>query len=410
MLEVLTLEEARDRLLNSLGPISNQESLDVGGALGRILAEDITAPISLPPFENSAMDGYAVSTQDPVFSGPAPYRLKLVAKSYAGRPWTGTLTRGTVRIFTGAAVPRGADSIVLQEDVQLNDGEIEFTVKPAHMRHIRRAGSDVVAGDRLLVRGTRLRAFELGWLAACGIESVRVYARPRVGLFATGDELREPGSVLEFGQIYESNRLALHSLAQELPVEIRDLGILPDDKETLTRVLEEAASAHDALITSGGVSVGETDHVRDVVDALGTIDFWRVAIKPGKPFAVGRIGECLFMGLPGNPASAVVTFLLLAAPALTRLSGGAVRPPLEVEARLGETVVPPRGREEFQRGSCARDAQGLWVNPTGSQDSNRIGSFRDANCLIRLAPGTASLEPGTLVPVLPFDGLLKGGG
>lgn len=386
------------------------EPVRLKAALGRILAEDLKAPVSLPPFESSAMDGYAVRTQDPVFSGPAPYRLKVVARSFAGKPWQGTLKQGAVRIFTGAVVPKGADSIVVQEDARVQGDMVEFATRPLSMRHIRSLGDDVRAGDLLLSAGTRLRAFELGWLAACGFESLSVYTRPRIAIFATGDELRESGEALELGDIYESNRLSLLSLADALPVATEDLGILPDNPETLRQSLRAAAREHDALITSGGVSVGEPDHVRDIVSQLGTIDFWKVAIKPGKPFAVGHIGDCLFMGLPGNPVSAMITFLLFAAPALVQLAGGTPLPPFECDAVLAKSITPPRGRVEFQRGFCQGHTGTLQVAPTGRQGSNRISSFHGANCLIRLTPGDALLEVGSRVTILPFDSLLTGGG
>lgn len=406
---MLTPEEARSRLLRAVNPVAGSETLRLDAALGRFTAEDLKAPISLPPFPSSAMDGYAVRTQDPEFSKAGPYRMKVVAHSYAGRPWRGVLSRGAVRIFTGAVVPEGADSIVVQEEVRIQDDLIEFTTRPVPMRHIRSVGDDVHAGDLLLPEGTRLRAFEVGWLAACGFEKLRVRSRPRVGIFATGDELREPSEALEFGQIYESNRVSLRSLAHELPVITQNLGILPDNPRTLREVLCAEAKAHDALITSGGVSVGETDHVRDVVSELGRLDFWKVAIKPGKPFAVGHIGDCLFMGLPGNPVSAMVTFLLFGAPAFIRMAGGTVQAPLECDATLAEAVRCPQGRVEFQRGRYEQRPDGLRVAPTGAQGSNRIASFHGANCLIRLAPGDAPLKAGSRVPILPFNSLLKGG-
>lgn len=406
---LLSVAEALQKLLNSVQPVSAVETIGASEALGRILAEDVKAPLSLPPFDNSAMDGYAVRFDGPVFAHPPPYRLRVLGTSAAGHPWRGRIEDGAVRIFTGAAMPQGADTIVLQEDAVREGDTVEFADRPEAHRHVRSVGNDVQAGERILTRGTRLRAFEVGWISACGLHQVEVFGRPRIGMFATGDELREPGSRLAYGQIYESNRLTLKSLASELPVQINDLGILPDERSLLAHALAQAARANDMLITSGGVSVGASDHVRDVVSELGEIDFWRVAIKPGKPFASGRIGQCMFMGLPGNPASAVVTFLLFVAPALLQLGGGRPESPLEVGARLEAPVKPPRGRMEYQRGRYARVGEQLWVEPTGSQDSNRIGSFRDANCLVRLMPGKAQLKRGSNVRILPFHGLLFGG-
>ncbi len=405
---MLNVEEARHKLLQGIDAVTATERLEVSCALGRVLAEDIEAPISLPPFANSAMDGYAVSSSDPTFSGTPPYRLRVVGRSLAGRPWPGRLEVGAVRIFTGAAIPPGADTVIVQEEAHLHGNVVEFSERPSANRHIRAIGNDIQQGGLLCARGTRLRAFDLGWIAACGVRHLQAFRRPRVGIFATGDELREPGTALSHGQIYESNRLMLSSLAAPLPVHIHDLGILPDAPAPLESALAEAAETQDMLITSGGVSVGESDLVRAVLSKLGTVDFWRVAIKPGKPFAFGRIGECLFMGLPGNPASAIVTFLLFVAPAILELAGAKPEPPVEFTARLSVRTSRPQNRSEYQRAQFTRDEQGLWVRPTGGQDSNRIGSFRNANCLIRLEPGAHALRAGTKVPVLPFHGLLAG--
>lgn len=355
------------------------------------------------------MDGYALRCDDPAFAAPPPYRLRILGTSAAGHPWRGQLDEGAVRIFTGAAMPSGADTVVLQEDVSREGDWVEFAHKPEPHRHIRAFGNDVQKGAQILMRGTRLRAFELGLILSCGLKHIEVFRRPRIGVFATGDELREPDESLAYGQIYESNRLMLSSLASALPVTIQDLGILPDDQSQLKRSIARAASVNEVLITSGGVSVGESDHVRDVVAELGEIDFWRVAIKPGKPFASGRIGNCVFMGLPGNPASAAVTFLLFVAPALLQLAGGKPEAPIEIESKLSAPVKPPRGRTEYQRGRYRKIGSQLWVAPTGSQDSSRIGGFRDANCLIKLASGTRTLRRGAKVEILPFHGLLFGG-
>lgn len=403
---MLQLVDAQQRLWQGISPIATRETERVRDALGRVLAEDVFAPVDLPSFDNSAMDGYAVRTDDPAWRGAPPYRLPVLGTSFAGRPWRGTLGQGAVRIFTGAALPKGADAIIVQEDAELVGEQVHFKEHPVLKRHVRPIGDDVKQGSKLLSCGDQLRAFDLAWAAACGIESLAVFTRPKIGIFATGDELREPGADLAYGQIYESNRLMLKSLCARLPVEVSDLGILADDREQLLRSLGHAAECHDMLVTSGGVSVGESDYVREVVDTLGAIELWRVAIKPGKPFASGRIGDCLFMGLPGNPVSAVVTFLLFVAPAICRLSGGHAKSPLEVDALLEAMVKPSATRTDFQRGRAWREHDGLHVVPTGSQGSNRIGSFRDANCLIKLAPGSDARHAGEQATILPFEGLL----
>jgi len=403
---VLRIEEARQRLLGGIAPITETERIAVPDALGRILAEDVSAPVDLPPFDNSAMDGYAVNTQDPVWRGAPPFALQVIGTSFAGRPWHGKLTRGAVRIFTGAAIPNGADTVIAQEDAEHTDTHVVFNKTPSPNRHMRPVGDDVKKGSQIFARSDQLRAFELGWAAACGIETLSVFTRPKIGVFATGDELRAPGTALAYGQIFESNRLMLRSVSANLPAHVRDLGILSDDRAQLHAALGRAAQQHDMLITSGGVSVGESDYVRNVVETLGSIEFWRVAIKPGKPFASGRIGNCLFMGLPGNPASAVVTFLLFVAPAIRTLAGGHAPAPIEVDAMLDVAIEPSATRTDFQRGRYSQQRDGLHVAPTGSQGSNRIGSFRDANCLIKLEPGVNVRASGERVSILPFAGLL----
>ncbi len=405
----LDLDEALAAILADTRPVQDVELADVASALGRVLADDVSAPISLPPFAASAMDGYAVRTAD--LPGPPPYRLKVTGTSYAGHPLTAATPSGAcVRIFTGAAVPPDLDAVVIQEDCRADAGHVWVDAPVTPGDNIRPSGHDVSAGSRILDAGRRLNEFDLGWLAACGIARVRVRVRPTVGIFSTGDELVDAaaagGAGLRPGQIFDSNRLVLRMLLQSLPVHVRDFGILPDDRARIRDVLEEADAACQVIVTSGGVSVGDADWVKDVVAEIGALKLWKLNLKPGKPVAYGRLGNAAFFGLPGNPVSTIVTAMMLARPAIERLCGGQPRPPLAIPARLKGTLRHQRGREEFQRGTLTGSAGTLEVSVTGDQSSNRLASFAAANCLIRIPKDCDNLSDGSVVDTLPFRGAL----
>jgi molybdopterin molybdotransferase len=265
----------------------------------------------------------------------------------------------------------------------------------------------VARGAPLCEAGRRLGPFDLAWFTACGLTTIDVRAKLRVALFSTGDELRSAGEPLQTGQIYDANRFVLQQLLRDAPVALTDLGILPDDPTRIEATLRDAAAAHDAVLTSGGVSVGDADYVRDIVERLGRIEFWKIAIKPGKPFAYGRIGDCHFFGLPGNPVSTIVTFLLLVKPILAQLAGANAEVPPTVPAQLEIDVAHDKGRVEYQRGTFANVAGKLVVAPTSDQSSNRIGSFRGANCLIEIPRDCGNLARGSNVAILPLTGLLS---
>lgn len=368
-------------------------------AEGRVAAATVLAPVSLPPFDASAMDGFALRRSD--LDGPPPHRLRMVGESFAGRPWSQPIPAGSaIRIFTGAAVPAALDTVVIQEDCDYGGDEVRIRVTPEAGDNIRAAGHDVQAGQPLVAAGTRITAFHLGWMSACGVTQVSVFRRPRVGIFSTGDELVEPGGALGPGQIYDANRHLLSLLLSRLPVQLTDLGIVPDDPARIRAVLERAAAETDAIVTSGGVSVGDADWVKRIVDEMGALQFWKLNLKPGKPLAYGRIGRSVFVGLPGNPVSTVVTALLLARPALLRLCGCPYEAPPALRARLAQPIHHRPGREEFQRGIVREQDGELVVAVTGDQSSNRLASFAGANCLIRIAKDSGNLEAGEPVSVL----------
>ncbi len=385
------------------------EQVTLLGALGRVLAQPLHSPVDLPPFDNSAMDGYAVSTE--VTQDVRGSRFRRIGVSAAGHPFSGNVGPGEcVRIFTGAATPEGAQRVLLQEDCE-DDGEtVVVTGTPDPRSNIRARGNDLTAGSLLDPAGVRVDAFRVGRYAASGISHLAVYERPTVGVFSTGDELAPigtPPEALPPGSIYESNRHALMALMAGLPVIVEDLGGLPDDPQAIRAALEDAAGRCDVIITSGGVSVGDHDHVKAVVESLGSLDFWRLNLKPGKPLAFGRLKQALFFGLPGNPVSTIITWLLIARPAVLAMCGAKVVPPLRLQARLASEVHHSRGRTEFQRGRYGATPQSgeLMVEICGDQASNRLSSFDGANCLVEVPADADDLPVGSSVQILPLHAL-----
>jgi molybdopterin molybdotransferase len=409
MKDLMTVADARATLIRSVDVVASAaEMQSVRDARGRVSAEAIAAPMDVPPFAASAMDGYAVCSHDPVFSSRRPHRLRVCGESLAGRPLATPLpTNGAVRIFTGAALPPRADSIVIQENASRSGDEVTLDDLPAQGRWVRHPGHDVRRGTEVVPAGRVLGAFDLAALAACGIDRLPVRPLLRVAVFSTGDELREPPALLAPGQIYDCNRLVLRELLADCPVVVDDLGILADEPELIARTIDAAARSHDALLTSGGVSVGEADHVRAALDRVGRLDFWKVAIRPGKPFAFGRAHDCAFFGLPGNPVSAIVTFLLLVKPALDVLAGASPREPIRADAIAATDIEHEPGRTEYQRGRCDWRDGALVVTPSGDQSSNRIAGFADTNCLIELEKENPGVPRGARVQVLPFRGLVS---
>jgi molybdopterin molybdotransferase len=406
--EFLGLDEALTLLRSIVAPLpAAPESIPLDAAVNRVVAETIVASMNVPPFTASAMDGYAVCSSDPVFAAAPPYRLPLQGESLAGTPFAEPLRDNqAVRIFTGAVVPARCDTVAIQEDVQRVSDAVILQTRPPRGANVRPAGHDVHLGSTLLEAGTTLGPFDLAWLTACGERRVHVQRRIRLALFSTGDELRDVGSTLNVGQIYDANRFVLTRLLAPMAVTIDDLGILPDDPAVIETTLAAAAREHDVVLTSGGVSVGDADHVRNVVARLGQIEFWKIAIKPGKPLAYGRIGHCHFFGLPGNPVSTIVTFLLLVKPMLAQLAGARPTARLAVSATLDVDIAHEPGRIEYQRGSYSANNGVIHVRPTSDQSSNRLGSFNGANCLIEITRGSGDLPRGADVTILPLTGLL----
>ena len=400
---MLNVDQAFRKLAELVRPVADTEETALIDALGRIAAKPVVAPVDLPPFDASAMDGYAVAATS--LDVASEQRFEVIDQSLAGRPARRAIanSRQAIRVYTGAVMPQGANAVVLQENV-IRQGVAILTTAPIHVnQHVRHRGHDVLRGNTLCQRGTRFSHFHLAWFAACGIETVSATRCIRVGVFSTGDELAMPGKTLGPGQIYDSNRFAIHSLLQQKAVEPVDLGCLPDDPAVVAKALGNAAERVDLLVTSGGVSVGDADFVKQAVEDVGAIDFWRIAVKPGKPLAVGRIGNALFFGLPGNPVSAIVTYLLFVAPAIDGLGGGRISGPLTLPALVrGEAKHSP-GRREYMRGIMTMSGGRLVATPTGDQGSNRLATFADANCLIVIHEDTGDLHNGDPVHVIPLS-------
>ena len=407
--KLLSVEQGRERILQAVHTVTATEQLHLTAALGRILAKPVVSTIDVPPFANSAMDGYAVRSSD--CTDTVQSELSVIGSSFAGAPFAGTVATGQcVRIMTGAVVPDGADTVIMQENVERNAERITFSSKHVVAgQHVRYAGEDTRCGDTVLGSGIKLGAAETGLLASVGVSEVSVSRRLRVAFFSTGDELTGIGTPLAAGQIYDSNRYALHGMLAKPAIETYDLGVIPDQRAAVREAFQQAAEVADLVLTSGGVSVGEADYVTETLGELGEINFWRMAMKPGKPLAFGQLGDAVFFGLPGNPVSAMVTFYLFVLPAIRKMTGETPREPLLVQARCAVDLKKAPGRMEFQRGMLHREKDGsLSVSTTGMQGSHLLTSMSRANCFIHLPAASGGAQAGEWVSVQPFSDLDQG--
>jgi molybdopterin molybdotransferase len=393
---LIPLDDALTSLLAQVTPLAGTEALATAEARGRVLAADLVSPVDVPPADNSAMDGYALRAADAGALLPVTQRIP------AGSVPTPLAAGEAARIFTGAQVPAGADTVVMQEHTELVDGQLRVTQPVTAGAHVRRRGEDVRAGAVVLPAGTRLDAVSLGLAATAGAAQLTVTRRPRVAVFSTGDELVMPGEPLPPGAIYNSNRFTLRALLEGLGCEVVDLGIVPDKLDATRAALREAASRADVILTSGGVSVGEEDHLRPAVQAEGRLDLWAIAIKPGKPFAYGRVGEAHFIGLPGNPVSSLVTFLVLVRPFLLKLQGASRLAPRGYRIPAGFDWPKPDKRREFLRVRLD-EASGLAL--FGNQSSGVLTSAFWADGLVDNPAGQA-FKAGDAVRFIPFSELL----
>ncbi len=402
----LSADAALEQIKAGVNRVRGIEKIAIREALNRILAEDIRSRINVPSGTNSAMDGYAVNGADIPSGGTAG--LNVLGTAWAGKPFAGTVTPGNcVRIMTGAIMPEGADTVIIQEDVQTDGSGIRIDGSTRKGDNVRQAGEDIAAGDLILTAGRRLNPADIGLIASLGIAEVSVVRRLRVAFFSTGDELRSIGETLNDGAIYDSNRYTLHGMLERMGTDIIDMGVIKDDLEALEEAFSIAAANADVLITSGGVSVGEADYIKEILAKLGQVDFWKVAIKPGRPLAFGHVGDAVFFGLPGNPVSVMVTFYEFVQPALRKMIGENDAGILTLKARCDSRLKKRPGRVEYQRGILQQDGDGnLVVVKTGAQGSGILTSMSQANCFIILPIDSEGVEPGMYVDIQPFSGLV----
>ncbi len=380
------------------------EAVPLERALGRILAEDLMAPFDLPPFANSAMDGYALRGGELPFEGD---RRFLIGGSVLAGATTAPVCRAgeCIRITTGAPLPDGADTVVIKENVRIDGDSIVVAAGELAGANVRPAGEDYTAGDRAVRAGDRLTPARLGVLASCGHSHARVARLPRVALFVTGDELVPPGQSLGFGQIHDSNRYSLGALLREAGIEPQTVLHLRDDPAALRAALREAGEQADVIISSGGVSAGEADFLPGLVAELGKVHFWKVRMKPGMPVLCGEIGQALVFALPGNPVSTIATFLALVRPALLALQGAFETGPRSWKARLTDAIVKKHDRAEFLRASFeARDDGGLWATALRKQGSGMLRGVAEADALIFIPEDARELAAGSVVQLLPLPG------
>ena len=405
--ELLPAAEALARIDSQVGTLAEGEEVGLREALGRVLAADVVSPIAVPGHTNSAMDGYGFAESGLPRQDARSFRL--LGTAWAGKPFAGEVPAGcTVRVMTGAMMPAGTDTVVMQEQAECVGDRI--TVGGGHKagQNVRGAGEDLERGALVASEGKRIYPAELGLLASLGIARVPVRRRLRVATFSTGDELRSIGETLDPGTIYDSNRYTITGMLERLGVDIIDLGVVRDERAAIRDAFVEAAERADVIISSGGASTGEADYVRETLGALGQVGFWRIAVRPGRPLAFGRVRDSLFFGLPGNPVAVMVTFYQFVQPALTRLMG---QRPVELTPLMRATcrsrLRKKTGRVEYYRAVLSRAPDGApVVHHTGKTGSGLLHTMSDANCFILLPEECASVEPGTKVDVQPFFGLV----
>lgn len=400
----MPVEKARQFIKQYLDPVAETETVTLHQSLGRVIAMDILSPANVPNYDNSAMDGYAFNSQDLNSA-----QLKVIGTAFAGKAFSGAVARGEcVRIMTGAAMPQGADTVAVQEKVLRDDDSIQFMEAPKPRANVRYAGEDLQQGQNVLSAGHLMQPADLGLLASLGIAEVNVYRKLKVAFFSTGDELVAIGKPLATGQVYDSNRYTLYGMLNRLGVEVIDLGAIADDPLQLENTLLNAATLADVIITSGGVSVGEADYMKELLSKHGQVMFWKIAMKPGRPLAYGKVGNAHYFGLPGNPVAVMVTFYQFVRAALLTLMGQPATNPLPMfEVECTAPIRKLTGRTEFQRGILFTDAAGTWkVKPTGAQGSAILSSMSLANCFIVLDEKIGNLDAGAKVQVQVLQGLI----
>jgi len=402
----LSVDEAVENILLHIQRVKSVEVLPIRECIGRILAADVVSPINVPPQANSAMDGYAYKHADSITESNNQY--KIIGTTFAGKPFDAKVGQEeAVRIMTGGVIPEGADTVVIQENTSVFDNTLDIMKNPEVGENVRLAGEDIKRNQTVLQKGHKITVADLGLTASLGMGDLKVYRRPKVAFFSTGDELKSIGSKLGPGDIYDSNRYTLFGMLKKANVDQIDMGVVKDTYEGIKAALVDASTRADVIITSGGVSVGEADYIKDVLASIGKVKFWKVSMKPGRPLAFGSIGNAHFFGLPGNPVSVMVGFHQFVAPALTKLSGADYSRPLYITAIASETIRKRPGRTEFQRGITSQGADGhLQVKPTGDQGSGILMSMSRSNCFIVLPLECSDMKAGSTVTIIPFNEVL----
>ena len=401
---LISIEQALKKIEATVIPIQAGERVILKSALGRILATEVYSSINIPADKNSAMDGYAFSSQD-IFPDQS-FSLTLVGTSWAGKPYDKALKKGQcIRIFTGAVVPVNADSVIMQEHIQCEGNTILFPETTRAKENIRPIGSDIKKDEMLLAAKTKVTANNIGLLASAGIYDVAVKRKLNIAFLSTGDELIAIGQALKAGQIYDSNRYTLSALLSDNNLNANDLGVIADNKKILKETLYAASKTYDVIISTGGASVGEADYIHEILKALGDVSFWKIAIKPGKPLAFGKINNSYFFGLPGNPVSVISTFHKIVYPALLLLSGKtSAKKNLQITAICTSHLKKMKGRQEYQRGILTQQESGEFVvRSAGKQGSNIMSAMSVANCYIVLPIDCEDVAVGEKVRVEPFD-------
>jgi molybdopterin molybdotransferase len=396
----MSVTQARHYIQQFLSPVSETTTVAIKDSLGRVLAVPVTTNLNVPGHDNSAMDGFAFRHAE---GGNA---LKIIGTAFAGLPYTAEIPPGCcIKIMTGAVVPPSVDTVIMQEHTSTEGEWVTLTKLPALGANIRLTGEDIAAGQTVLARGHSLQPADMGLLASLGIAEIEVYRKLKVAFFSTGDELVSVGQPLQQGQIYDSNRYSLWGVLQAAGVEMHDLGNVADDPAALEKTLLQAATEHDVVITTGGVSVGEADFMKQLLAEHGQVLFWKINMKPGRPLAYGKIGNAHYFGLPGNPVSAMVTFYQFVQDALKHLAGAASLVSPTFKVTCVDAIKKATGRTEFQRGILFKDGADWKVKTTGQQGSGILSSMSLANCFIVLDEKTGVLEAGALVDVQPFHGV-----
>ena len=396
----MSVEAALESILKSISSIKTSECVDLKSAYGRILSKNIKSKINVPNYKNSAMDGYAVNVAD---FNEKNKTYDCIGESFAGNPFLKSVKKNqAIKVMTGGMVPSGCNAVIMKELIKLKGRVITTKSRIIKDQNIRFPGEDIKKNEIVLRAGKEIDEIDIGILASLGIDRVFVKKRPIIGFVSTGDELVSIKKTIKISQVYDSNRYLLHGLLKKYPVEIKDYGVVKDKIKSIEKKFVEASLNCDVLITTGGVSVGDADFVKVVLEKLGKVNFWKIAVKPGRPLAYGKIKKCIFFGLPGNPVSVVVTFNLFVNAALNKLMGKDQDHALSLEAELLTSVKKRKGRKEYKRGILLSKKNKLYVRKSGLQGSNILSSVKDANCYIELGENMREVPKGAKVKVLPF--------